>query len=612
MSLLRILRVCRALTTAVAVSVILVLLVAGGAHAQGTAEIVGLRDATSKTHDLGGGKREWVGYSEPVHYKDKNGAYQEIDNSLVAENARIDGVDYAFRNGANLYSVWFASKSVEAGLVRIESQGKSVSFGPEGTRASDATKTADASSRMLTEMTYGQSLLTYPEAFPGVDLLYEPKSLGVKEYLVLKGPEVQNDFTFNLSSSGLTAKETSGRISFLDDQGEEVFWVGNLFAVDNAGVSTDAVTCSLVQDGGRYQLKVTVDKAYLSAAERAYPVVVDPTVIISSSATPDSFVSSLYPNNNYYLQSYLRTGNYTDYGIRRTYIKFDLSGLSNIYADNVTAAWVRLEKYGGGGTPQVAGYRVTGSWTSSTITWNNKPGYSTATGDHSDYAYNDSGAWWRMDNCATLVRNWLRGTYSNYGLCIKDHVEDGTVWTHFYSSDAASPHKPELHIQYIYCGVRPYQSQTSQNINCAGYALNTNGWENFGIDLSAMAGYTTAQCLTYTENKVDQFLNAWIPGHTHIAGYQSDVPSDYNRIVLRVGFDDANANGRYDYSLGEDWDFHFWYQTMTGAWAEKHGSLPSQYAAASNAWSDPENYSWNLGTYSYFYDSDAWYIGEWY
>ncbi|MHB1344414.1 MAG: DNRLRE domain-containing protein [Thermoleophilia bacterium] len=584
---------------------------AAGVEPQQKREIVELRDAASKTYDLGEGRREWVGYSEAVHYRDSSGHYQEIDNTVVPQGTQIDGVDYELRNGANEYTARFAAKTVETGLVRLDYRGKSISFGPVKAQASDVAVTADVASEMLRKMTYGQSLVAYPEIYPGVDLFYEVKSAGLKEYLVLQGPAVQNEFTFNLALPGLTAKETGERIGFLDEQGEEVFWVGELFAVDNAGVSSNAVSCTLVEDAGAYQLKVSVDKAYLTSAERSYPVVVDPTVMISSSLTADSFVSSLYPTSNYYTQSYLRTGYYTDYGTRRTYIKFDLSGLSGVYADNVTGAWVRIEKYGGGGTPQVAGYRVTQSWSSSTINWNNKPGYSTASADHSDYAYNDSGSWWRMNNLTVLVRNWLRGTYSNYGLCIKDHYEDGSRWTHFYSSDASSPHKPELHIQYIYCGIRPYETENRTTVNCAGYALNLDSKLSFGVNIYDMNDYTESQMLTYTYNKVNAFLDYVIPQHEHISGYQSNVSSTYNRVVMRVGFLDDNGNGTFQPDQ-ELYDFHFWYQTKTGRWAEKHGEMPSQDAPALNAWSNPIDYSWNLGPYYGFYDSDAKYFGEWY
>jgi hypothetical protein len=48
-----------------------------------------------------------------------------------------------------------------------------------------------------------------------------------------------------------------------------------------------------------------------------------------------------------------------------------------------------------------------------------------------------------------IVRDWIDGLSSNYGFILKDEEEGLTDhWTTWYSSDAPSPHKPELHITY--------------------------------------------------------------------------------------------------------------------------------------------------------------------
>ena len=48
-----------------------------------------------------------------------------------------------------------------------------------------------------------------------------------------------------------------------------------------------------------------------------------------------------------------------------------------------------------------------------------------------------------------IIKNQLKGTYGDYGVMLKDDTESGTThWTTFYSSEASSPNKPELHITY--------------------------------------------------------------------------------------------------------------------------------------------------------------------
>ncbi len=418
--------------------------VAATAQEQEKIELVELRDSSSKTYYVSEGTYEWVGYAEDVHYLDENGDYQEIDNSILSESIRLDNVDYAYKNGANDYTVRCASDAAEKHIITMEYQGKSLSFGLADGAAVEGTKTKTLDNEILADMAYAENCVQYKNVYPGIDLVYETKTHGIKEYIVLNQPTEQNEFYFNVSFAGLTPKETEGNVAFLDETGETVFETKQLYAIDDSGEERQDVKCAIVKKEDSYQLKITLDAAYLSDAKRAFPVVIDPSVMITgSSVTYDSFVSSRYPNTNYYLNTYIRTGRDADYYTRRTYIKFTLP--TNIPADYVTSAYLRVKEWTGL-SPAVKAYRVTDGWTSSTVTWNNRPDYSTVYA--SGNAYNDSGSWWRMF-ATTLVKKWLDGTYTNHGFLLRDETESGTMqWTTFYSSDAPSPNKPELHIVY--------------------------------------------------------------------------------------------------------------------------------------------------------------------
>mgnify|MGYP001058496227 CR=1 FL=1 len=409
-------------------------------------EIVGLRDATSKTYELADGQREWVGYAEAVHYQDADETWRDIDNSIVNDSQRVGDTDYSLKNAANQYSVRFARQAAGANLVNISYRGTAIAFGPAGGMNAGVAKRPYSESQALSDMTYGNNCAVYEEVYPGVDLVYEAKTGGVKENIVLKDATVRNEFLFDLKLRDLSPKETDGRLVFVDDEDNEVFHLGPLLALDEAGVPCEEVTCALVEKGKKHQLKVAVSRAYLEDPARVFPVIIDPSVMITgSSVTYDSFVSSRYPYRNYYLYNWLRTGKDTSYYTRRTFIRFNLSSLSGVDPDQVAEAYIRIKRYSGV-TPNITAYRVLGSWVSSTIKWSNMPGYTTS--EHSTTAINDSGSWWRMYNL-TVVKKWLAGTYGQYGWMIKDSREYSTsLWTTFYSSDAPSPNKPELHIIY--------------------------------------------------------------------------------------------------------------------------------------------------------------------
>ncbi len=561
-------------------------------------ELTALRTLSSKTYQLADGKREWVGYAEPIHYLDASGAYQEIDNRLVREEKNLQGTDYLYRNAANAFTVRFGANAGASPLVRLDYRGTAIAFGLVGAGAAAVTETAALGSEALSALTYGEPLVAYAQVYPGVDLFYQPTSSGVKEYLVLRGPQAPSEFRFLFTLAGLIPQETEGGLSFLDDKGEALFYLKEPWALDEKGALSEKLDYRLSKSKEGYELTLALPEAYLRDPARLFPVIIDPSLLITGSdVTFDSYVSSRYPDTNYYLNTYLRTGRDADYYVRRTYIRFTLP--TDIPGSAVSAAYLRIKKYSGA-APVITAYRNTGSWSSSTITWNNKPSYTTS--ECSTQASNDPGtSWWRMYNL-TVVRKWLDGTYPNYGWMIKDATESGTSqWTTFYSSDAPSPNKPELHIEYVYCGNRPYETVNSGSINCMGYALDYPAW----IDPTTVSGVNSCTTLNSLLEYVRVQSQAWMTAHNignaTLATYTSDIGQNQYRVVLRVGWIDLDGDNDVDYT--DDWDFHWWYQTSTGQWAQKQGSYPSSLVSGSSATTDPYLFGWPKGAVPNFYNS---------
>jgi len=336
-------------------------------------------------------------------------------------------------------------KAPNSYMVSLDQQEKSIAFSPYGVEGVQAypSESLDALSSMIVD---SKNCVLYKSVYDGTDIVYEVRSSGIKEYIVINKPIEQNEFIYNLSLSGLEVKEIDNKIVFVDKNDQPLFVVEQLYAVDKKGISTKEVNCTLLKLNDSYQLKITIDKNFMDDNERIYPIVIDPSishVVTGSQNTFDSYVSSKYPDTNYGLESYIRTGRDEDYYNRRTYIRFILP--TWVTGNSVSSAYMRIEKYSGA-TPNIMAYRVLSSWSSSTITWNNKPSYSTT--NASALGISDGGNWWRL-NALTIVRSWLDKTYANNGFIIKDSNESGsTQWTTFYSSDAPSPHKPELHIIY--------------------------------------------------------------------------------------------------------------------------------------------------------------------
>ncbi len=98
-------------------------------------------------------------------------------------------------------------------------------------------------------------------------------------------------------------------------------------------------------------------------------------------------------------------------------------------------------------------YRVLANWSSNTVVWNNKPSFDNTASSLSTHISND----WYKIGVTNIVKTWVDGTKTNYGFMLKDATETNTSqWTTFYSSEAASPNKPELHITYSKASLTMY------------------------------------------------------------------------------------------------------------------------------------------------------------
>lgn len=273
-------------------------------------------------------------------------------------------------------------------------------------------------------------------------------------------------------------------------KGDEVFSLGTLFALDNAGNYTENISYKVTAIG-KYTTEITValDESYIENA--SFPIVIDPTVMITGQTnTYDSFVSSANPNTNYYMNTYLRTGKDTTFGVRRTYIRFNLpSSLEYVYEIDAARINIRMQD---GQNPNLTAHLFTTDWDSNQIKWINKPEpdsqiYYDVPPESSEYYQNN---WYRID-MYNFVDRWLIEAYDNYCVLLMDVNELSTShWTTLYSSDAASPNKPELVIIYQTSYVPQYDTVYLNSYYDDGYYVYYN--ESSAVSAQKISSYTTA------------------------------------------------------------------------------------------------------------------------
>lgn len=180
---------------------------------------------------------------------------------------------------------------------------------------------------------------------------------------------------------------------------------------------------------------------------------------------------------------YLGAGRYHDFsyganGRVRSYIRFNLSSIPS--GSTIVQATLRLNHRGGSDYPgqsrTLTLYRVTGSWSESTVTWNNKPGYAGSIGSFST-VYNFIG--WRELDLTTQTRKWVDGSHSNYGFVIIGPESTQGIYRVLASSD--SDHSPELVVRYVppvnpvldaWPGTLPVQASSASPFATSSFAVS--------------------------------------------------------------------------------------------------------------------------------------------
>lgn len=563
-------------------------------------ELVAMRSEYSKTYKLPNGTYQYVAQTQPIHYKDSAGNFQEINNAITTAVKR-DG--YKFSNTANAWNAHFAEKLSGDNAVMLTYGEYSVAFSLTGqTGSATAQKATELAAAKGTLSSYHQRLaqdhraVIYSDVAQNVDVAYTVLSGSLKEDIVIKSRLAPNTFKFRLTTGGLLLREQDGTLGLFTPDGEEVFTFLPLYMEDANGKRSENVTLAYTSVKGGYELTVTADTAFLNDADTAMPVTTGLEHIFKSyGITYDTYIDREYPTTNYYTSTNLWVGGDYNTNAVRTYMKFDVAG-TGILPLQVSSASIRIKKFAYE-DPVFRAYLVDYPWSSDSITWRSNPSYNETV--YTEPATAEAEDWYSLD-VTTFTIAWLADNSTNYGVMLKsDDETDADNLTKFYSSDAWAPYAPELVINYeMYYGSRPYQHiGFTTEVNCMGYALEYREYLSkvvLGIYEADMLGMTLSQIEGYIQNKVEIWMDANIGAANwdHLPGYESNINEGWFRVVFKVKFSD-NDNDTI-FSSGDEFEYHWWYQTDTGIWAEKDGQFPSVYNSSIGI-IDPTTVSWSSG-----------------
>ena len=253
------------------------------------------REESVKNFLLNDGTYLAVQYAEPVHYKNNDDLWADIDNSL--EKIKKNGND-VYRNKSNNFTVELPGSIGQGSIASIAKDGYKLSFdllnynkNSSSTIDIISTKRTDVKDEKISNyndycvLRKIESSVFYESVLNDVDFEYILKGNGLKENIVVNRPLPSYDFNFSLSAVGLTLQiNQDGSISATNAGGEEIFYLPAPYMYDAEGITSYEVHYLLeTVSKNEYVLKLIPNSDWINNA--AFPVVIDPVVYTAQNSS---------------------------------------------------------------------------------------------------------------------------------------------------------------------------------------------------------------------------------------------------------------------------------------------------------------------------------------
>lgn len=558
-----------------------------------------------------------VTYPEQVCYKDSNGNWLEVDNTLSEKEGRIS-------NNNSETKVSFATKADNSQLVKLDYDNYEFSwdldFYKKSQRALEESnieevkvsnsaalytaETAELSTERLTgndkqlSAEKVESKIRYENVYSDkVDVEYTVLPNRVKENIIINEKTDLSGYSMNIACEDLTATlDGENGIEFKDKNGRVKYYIQTPYMFDDVYEVSYDIGINIVETDFGYTVTFYPDLNWLNDEERVYPIIIDPTVRTNTTKAnfSDTYVyQGSTASKSRAFEERLRVGIY-DSKVHRVLWKAETLPTIPQYAA-INSATFKLKLPDVTNTSRAFSlYQINSIWDSYTITWSQAEVLSktllnsNVARNSSDDTLTFSGA-----NLTNVVKNWYVGV-SNSGFMIRYTNESlsNPDYNVFYSSDntTSTSYMPYLLISYSYGAAKAYRNVTSTVPRCLSYA--------FYYDSAVFVDIYDNDTVTTTFNRLKSQMQSSPYNRTVRKLASSDrINTNEYLIVMRIGSHRVQGQLVTDY--------HFMVQTNSGGWAHKPGPRPSQNLGNIN----PSSYNWSFGTtsdsyyYAYFYDS---------
>ncbi|WP_162890457.1 DNRLRE domain-containing protein [Streptomyces olivoreticuli] len=485
------------------------------------------RDEFQRTFTNQDGSQTTQFSKERLNYRAGDGSWQPIDARLVPSGDKGAG---GWRNAADSLGISLAARADARDLARLVVDGDhEVSFGLEG---------AQPSAGRIEEK--NPSAVTYPDVLKDADLELISRPGGLKEVMVLRSANAPRGWTFPLRTKGLTASVDNGDVVLKDTGGKERVRIPHGYMEDSKvnpesgdGAISTGVDYRIVEQGGGQALRVELDRDWLSAPGRAFPVRVDPPMVEPVGASSSMYVEKSGGNNwSSASEDTLKLGSVTDGGTTSqaaTYLAFPgvASKLRNhkIFGASLTV----LNYWSASCRPrEVNVHPVTEAWTAGKGHTYPGPKYGAKIAGssfaHGFIAEGESSsacpAAWEAIDLGTkgrdLVEGWTDGTRPNYGLTLRGSDSESMNWKKFSSTSSSNP--PSLYVTHT-----PYNAKYTVERSAPQPPVSR------GTDGKVKIKVTNLGAETWTPNTYELGYRAYKDGKLVKQAVAAQLPKDVPR-----------------------------------------------------------------------------------
>jgi YD repeat-containing protein len=356
-------------------------------------------------------------FTSPVQYETPSGDWKPIDSSLVPTTEK----GYDFTNAANAMDVLFDA-TADGALMEVQLPDASVALTLEGASAG-------------TPKVKGTGI-SYAGVFDGVDLRYDVQAGGVKETIVIADPGAPTTYRFTLVTSGEGTVDAQprpgGSWEFFVGDPSQVDFILEAPVVEETGADgvaappvADVASMDVAQQDGTFLITVALDEKWLQGSDRQFPILLDPSITIPTSAEDAAFKTSCTTDSTDCkgttpTRLNLGGGSAETWG---SALKFDLSAIPA--GASITDADLGLFFDGtcignttpcGGNSHQIRAYRMQTPWDPTVRT--NQLSYNATQLSSFTLPVDATPQWMTWDLTGTVV-SWFSGALDNHGVFLK-------------------------------------------------------------------------------------------------------------------------------------------------------------------------------------------------